>query len=316
MTTPTFSPSLLHDIHALRSWLTHPSHLAPIKTSYVPTGKKILAERWQIHWLEVLSYLHDKILSSALRVIQYGFIQIGASSLARRVELINLHFNTAKHQLVAVKTHNAALLSLSRNCHQLGSSEIYLQPPLPCSSVQDEGIRALANTDKSEFYIDFFHKKGVCRGMCFWFVYLYFATAAEFSDPIAHITSVAKQFETGAPAPAALLQSLHSIESPLLSLLGEAKQVSFISFKNDRDSFAKYPPGVYSIGLGTHRINYIKISEKEAVLFDPNMGAWRIRGDDQATRSHQYICSAAREFGIMSYGKGKLLLSYCTGIAS
>jgi|GEM_PF-4631291 len=306
-----FSSDLLRDMQTLKGWIAHPSHTARVKQKHVPTGEKMLSERWQIHWMEVLSYVHEKVLSVVLMSLHKGLLSLGLTSASRTIEVLNLHLHCAKNHLMAVKTHALGLLSLSRNCHELRSREFYLQDPIQIASIPNKDVRALTIPTSTE--VRFFHSKGLCRGMCFWFIYLYFATISEYTDKLEHITSVAKQFEEGAPSPAALLHSLIGFEYPLLSLLGSVKHVSFIEFEKNVSSFAKYPPGVYSIGLGNHRLNYIKFSETEAVIFDPNMGAFHFSGVDQLTKSHQYICSVAKSFDVMSHEGGSLRISYCTG---
>lgn len=307
-----FSVDLLQDIQPLRNWLAQPSYMARVKQKHIPTGKKMLSERWQIHWMEVLTYIHEKVLSIMLSSIHKGLLSLGLTSASRTVELINLHLCCTKNHLIAIKRHGLDLLSLSRNCHELESREFYLQEPIQIASIRNKEMRALTIPTSTEF--KFFHSKGLCRGMCFWFIYLYFTTVSDYTDKIEHITAVAKQFEEGAPSPAALLHSLIGIEYPLLSLLGSVKHVSFIEFEKNVASFAKYPPGVYSMGLGTHRLNYIKFSETEAVIFDPNMGAFRFCGQEQMTQSHQYICSVAKKFNVIDSEGGQLRISYCTGI--
>ena len=308
MTAARFTPDLLQNVETLSKWLAHSSHLEPIKNVYTPTHVELLANRWRIHWLETVSYLHENLFAVALKFIEAGLSKLGAPILARRIRVLESYLSSTKNHLAVAKISQVALLSLSRNCHQPGSSDIYLQPSIPTSSLLNENIKALTWKDVPD--IDFYHKKGICRGMCFWFIYLYFATRNKFTDPMAHITAVAKQFEEGAPSPAALLQSLEDIDQ-LIPFEGDVSQVSLDEFKSKPEVFTKFPVGLYTIGFDLHRINYIKISESKSVIFDPNIGT----GQMLQAQAHAYIGRLAQMHSDPKK-QNSFVISFCTGLRS
>lgn len=290
MTVARFSVDLLQDKGRLKAWLRHPAHLEYVKKNHEATGPRLLADKWQIYWINFLSAFHTLITSRALKALHYLCKQLNLHSSKRIIKIAHLHLNKEQDRASAIKTHQAALISFSRNCPHLSSSDIYLEPSAKLSSIQDHHVRSLTYGYPK---VKWFHKNGECKGMCFWFVYLYLSCKGNFSDDHSHVLAVAKQFEEGAPSPAILLQSLWLIES-LLGIEGSRRDVSFEKFEKDLAEFSNIPLGIYSVGVGTHRINYIKISQEEAYLFDPNFGTWHIPYN-QAAKAHSYICKLTRE---------------------
>lgn len=305
MSVARFSSDLLHDKARLKAWFREPAHLDNLKKSYEATGPRLLADKWQIHWISFLSTFHAFITSGVLKTLHRLCKEVGWHSCKRLMKVAHLHLNKEQDKVSAIKTHQAALISFSRNCPHLYSSDIYLEPSIKLASIQDPHVRALTYGYPK---VKLFHKHGECKGMCFWFVYLYLSCKEKFLNPHSHVLAVAKQFEEGAPTPAIVLQSLWLIES-LLGIEGTRKSVSLEKFEKALPKFAKKPPGLYSIGVGNHRINYIKISEEEAYLFDPNFGTWHIPYN-QAAQAHSYICKLTRESykkiceGITKHNKG------------
>ncbi len=158
--------------------------------------------------------------------------------------------------------------------------------------------------------LEFFHKKGTCRGMSDWFLYLYFATKHLFSDPEEHLKAVARRMETGATGQATLLQTfspsdgrsmLHLLEKrihhPIASKpwgeLSKSEQKDYFSytfntippklFEKDHPEAKKLirslPSGAYHLGVPFHAMTFFKLSPTLAYLFDPNAGLIRMKGD-------------------------------------
>jgi hypothetical protein len=293
-----------------------------LQKEHIATGSRILKEKWQIYWLHFLSSTQERIFSHVLKALHGICKEMRWHTPKRLIKAVHLHLESNKQRVLAIKTHGAALISFSRNCPHLQASDIYLEPAIKLSDIQDPKVRELGFAEDPQ--VKFFHKKGECRGMCFWFAYLYFSCQGNFSSAYEHVLAVAKQFEEGASAPAILLQSLWIIEDPLLGLEGTRKKVPFEKFKKEGASFASKPVGFYSVGVGNHRINYIKISEEEAFIFDPNYGTWHIPCN-QALKAHHYICSltekayehtcsAAKELGRPVPGHF-IEIAHCTGLA-
>jgi hypothetical protein len=180
------------------------------------------------------------------------------------------HAMTDAAAIKAQKVFRENLLSRSTNSHRLDTSDYYLQSPLRIPF-------ALINSSS----LNFFHRDGICRGMCLWFIFLYFKTQGRFTDSMQHVRAVGQQFEQGAARQPAFLQSLAL--SPLYNLLklNVQQDNSKISVAGKTQEqilceIQRRPPGVYSIYTSSHQVVYIKIDDNEQYLFDPNIGCIRI----------------------------------------
>jgi len=183
------------------------------------------------------------------------------------------------------------------NCFQrVDTPDLYMQKKIPVSSIKDPKIVKIISTyfDKSKD-LDFFLNGGTCRGECVWFSILYFETKKKFSDTpegrIQHIRAVTNLFSRGAPRAASLIQALKLSFENLSFCDIEAWRVSTFYYKtihrmgirvDNLDQLAKQfrnlSPGMYGFGLNRHAAVYIKLDEKKAVFFDPNIGSILIDG--------------------------------------
>jgi hypothetical protein len=169
------------------------------------------------------------------------------------------------------KVFQMHLLSRSINTHRKDTSDYYLQAP----------IRTPFVTHPNPLSLNFFHQDGICRGMCHWFVFLYFKTQGHFADPEQHIRAVGQQFEQGAPCQAAFLHSLSL--PPLYDLLGlnvqENNSKINVTGKTTEQILREFQcrvPGVYGIYTSSHQLIYIKIDDNHQYLFEPNTGCIKI----------------------------------------
>ena len=93
--------------------------------------------------------------------------------------------------------------------------------PIPGDQIQDPRVRNRTFLREENNQVDF-HASGVCRGICDWFIYLYFKTQHQFSDPRNHMIALGKQFSKGGGVEPTLLQSLHLKNGKLLNMkIGE-----------------------------------------------------------------------------------------------
>jgi hypothetical protein len=171
----------------------------------------------------------------------------------------------------AQKVFQTNLLSRSINTHRQNTSDYYLHSPLRTSFA----------THTNSTSLDFFHQEGVCRGMCHWFIFLYFKTQGRFANPEQHIRAVGQQFEQGAARQPAFLQSLAL--APLYDLLKlnvhqDNSKISTAGKTPEQilREFQCRAPGVYGIYTSSHQVVYIKIDDNQQYLFDPNVGCIKI----------------------------------------
>ncbi|NGX40007.1 MAG: hypothetical protein KR126chlam1_01347 [Chlamydiae bacterium] len=123
--------------------------------------------------------------------------------------------------------------------------------------------------------LSIYDEGGLCRGACFWFLYLYLKTTESFEDDESHLIAVARQFQEGVPPQGAFLQTLKEV-SPLLHLRkvrNEEDNIPFSELQEDSSStINSLAPGAYRVGLHRHSLVYIKIDEDRGYQWDPNAG--------------------------------------------
>src|SRR6185369_16926526 len=122
---------------------------------------------------------------------------------------------------------------------------------------------------------------GICRGMNYWFIHLYFKTRHLFSDVEMQLAAVGKQFEQGASQQAVLLHSINLPSVYDLLKLNVRQDYSVISVEGRTqeqiiNAMQMRPPGVYGIYTSSHHVVYIKVDESRHYIFDPNIGVVKV----------------------------------------
>lgn len=205
-----------------------------------------------------------------LMVTSYVLQALSLTDLSRKAWVASRH---AIHCATVAKTHRVfqnSLLSGSVNTHRADTEDFFLSRPMQTT---------LATPTPGTLH--FFHKGGICRGMCHWFIHLYFKTQASFSDPEVCIRSVGQHFTLGASRQAAFLQSLDlSVVYDLLHLTVREDDSTLRTLATSEDQiiaeFQRRPPGVYGIYIASHQLVHVKIDESRQYLFDPNQGVIKV----------------------------------------
>ena len=98
--------------------------------------------------------------------------------------------------------------------------------------------------------------------------------------------AVAEQFSAGVPSEAALLQSLGQTDKKLQGVETIHVKENLVQLyeldKKPEEALAKIrklEAGVYKVSMYHHQMAYVKLSEKEAYLFDPTFGLITLEGD-------------------------------------
>jgi hypothetical protein len=195
----------------------------------------------------------------------------GMTDLSKRVWVESRHILASSSELKTTQVFQKNLLAKSINTHRLDSDAYYLRPT----------EKTRLETSPVAGSLQFFHDRGMCRGMCHWFAHLYFKTLGKPGDREEHIKGVGRQFEIGAPRQAAFLNSLQL--SPLYTYLGIENRPDHskltVQGKTQSELIAAIQlrfPGVYGIYTSTHQLLYLKVDEARQYLFDPNVGVIRI----------------------------------------
>jgi hypothetical protein len=193
----------------------------------------------------------------------------GMTDLSKRAWVLSRH---AIYDATAMKTHRVFqenFLIKSANTHRLCDESAYLQP----------ATKTHLPTYPVPGMVQWFHSRGVCRGMCLWFVYLYLKTGPKFCDVEQHLRAVGEQFKDGAPVQSVLLQSLQTRPAhELLHLRAQESQIATRGQTEDQilSQLQARPPGAYGIYTSCHQVVYIKVDSSRQFLFEPNKGTLKL----------------------------------------
>jgi hypothetical protein len=259
MTTRTgFQPQILLNRASVNSFLNGESEAAQI-VRYRPIALK--PEQY-----ETFNYFYSSIV---LPLAHYLLRLLCFKDLSKKIWVMSRHAIDNETALKTGKVFGQNLLGRAINTHRKDTADYYLQP--------SRHIPFLTYPNKDN--LDFFQKEGVCKGMCYWFAFLYFKTKDKFTDPVQHIQAVTAQFSKGAPRQAAFLHGLQN--KPIYNLLKLDVQEACAKVNPANKTreqicraFQSRPPGVYGIHTTTpHFVLYVKVDDAHQYLFDPMKGS-------------------------------------------
>lgn len=271
----SFSPEIFESVHTLRAYLTGQEAISEIHRmahSPIPPAGSKLNGRWEVVKWELYAAAQE-LFSIYLTAVSHLFDCAGATELSKRYYVAFRHAKAPTFFLGHYHRMRNNFLMSSLNTHRSDTADLYLHPPLLPGTAQRFEIDGKG--------VEFFHPKGVCRGMVNWFLYLYFRTQDHFSDPDEHIKAVTKQFESGAPKEASLLQGLHAeATSQLLDLDQELDVLQYDPVHQTDQQIAEQlcslSPGVYVLYSSSHCVNWIHLKGGQGYFYDPSCGSDRI----------------------------------------
>jgi hypothetical protein len=271
-TTAVFNPQVLLTPTTIAHFLNGEQEAAEIARFVPPTSTSTSALHthfWDA-WIDT-DELYSLFSSSILTIASYLLHAVCLTDLSKKTWVMSRHAMADATAIKTQKIFQANLLSRSINMHRKDTSDYFLQKPIRTSFV----------THPDSTSLNFFHQEGVCRGMCHWFIYLYFKTQGRFTDLEQHVRAVGQQFEQGASRQPAFLHSLTL--PPLYDLLrlNVHQDNSRISVAGKTPElilreFQARVPGVYGIYTSSHQVVYIKIDDNRQYLFEPNTGCLKI----------------------------------------
>ncbi len=269
-TTTSFDPSVLLSPESVAHFLNGEQAAAEILRYTPATTSTSLGRTWNSSWID-LDDIYYLFYGAALTVASYALHMVCLRDLSKKTWVMSQHAFTDATAIKTQKVFQANLLSRAINAHRMDTADYFLQ----------RSLRIPFPTHPNVASVDFFHQDGVCRGMCHWFVFLYFKTRAQFTHSEDHIRALGQQFAKGAPREAAFLQSLTLPPAYDLLHLQLRQDYSRISpggktIDQIAREFQCRLPGVYGIYTSTHQVVYIKINDNVEYLFDPNEGCIKI----------------------------------------
>jgi hypothetical protein len=248
----------------------------------------ILYNRWEVIWMHIKEPF-EKIAASFLRSLKCLLKTIGRREEAIQCKLLSVHLTHSSDRLDTFLDYENDFLCPAVNIHRLDTPDIYLHPPIPSLSLKDKLIQKLIPSSSDE--VEVYSIEGVCRGMSYWFLYLFKRTLGLFQDHEEHLKAIAKFFENGATRQAAVLQALpgenkwgipydRMCKHPVIKLQDSPKQ--------KEEKIHGWAEGAYSLRTRNHGMAYIKYRQDLGYVFDPNNGLIRLQGD-QAKKLDQFM---------------------------
>ncbi len=278
--TTVFSAQVLNSVDNLRAYMAGAEAIDQINQlsqTPIPSAASKLSGRWDVVCLEIQSTFLDiyAIFLTATSWVLYG---IGATDLYKRCHLASRHAMSSTLFLHHYHRYQERFLVQSLATHRLDTSDLYLHPSLPAGQGGPFEIRDLRGNPLGA---DFYHAKGICRGMANWFFFLYYQTQGQFTSSDEHIKAVTKQFEEGAPPQAALLHTLNEEASAQLLNLQPELNVHHCDpiRQTDRqiaEDLCRLPPGTYALYSSTHRVNWIYSGNGQGYFFNPAYGSVKV----------------------------------------
>ncbi len=287
-------PALLSSEQKLRQYMSGEEQIRTIaKEAINPPVSSLWQGKWQVVILTVTKPFDGVLIIfwEATRGLAYVLCM---PTLSTYCHIRSMHVSK-DHRLYTISRLGQDLLVPSMNLPKSSLADLCAHPSLSREVVKSNPL--LTDTRKGSPFspksLEFFHKKGTCRGMSDWFLYLYFATKDLFSDPEEHLKAVARRMETGATAQATLLQTfdytdglsvLDLFRTPICDPNSEKfGTIPYKLFKKDnseaKDIIHNLPLGAYHLGVAFHAMTFVKSSPTLGYLFDPNQGLIRMRGD-------------------------------------
>lgn len=269
--TTAFSPdALLSQASAVRFLNADREADATVQSANAPLCVHLHGRFWSSSWLD-FDELYYLFRNFALTVTSYVLHVACLTDLSKKTWIMSRHAMADATAIRTEKIFQENLLTRSINAHREDSSDFYLQSPHKIAFV----------THPNPDQMNFFHQDGVCRGMCHWFISLYFKTQGRFATPEEHVRAVGRRFEHGASRQSAFLHSLTL--PPIYDLLqlnvqhdNSKIKVAGKAAEEILREFQRRVPGVYGIYTSSHQVVYIKIDDNQQYLFDPNTGCIKI----------------------------------------
>jgi len=146
--------------------------------------------------------------------------------------------------------------------------------------------------------------KGLCRGMCDWFCFLYENTKDSFANkPIEyHLKAISSLFKDGSSIEGLLCHLFPTINDIKSCVYFCSHNVNIFAHPIDEKKVKTYlkqiPLGFYHVSFNRHVINLIKASDDSTYIWDPNMGLIKIKDKNFEDAFFYYFEKLGRTYNI------------------
>lgn len=281
MASITFSPALLHSHSRFFNFFQDTDTIQKVaKESLRPRpigyGKSLSQNPIKLHCTFALAKIKI-VAAKAFRILSEILGKLGSKTAALCMKVLYNHC-VGLDLFFAFRTYGDRWLVPSVNTHQIHTWDVYSVDAMPLASIQDSKIKSLCFPSFLHSHIEFFHPKGICRGIAHRFAQLYLQTQKRFQDAESHAMAVAAQFTLGADRQASLLHSL-CFTSSLLQFQYE-QDIVISPWEKDAEqqierALKTSTSGIYIVNGYRHSLNLVKAGPDQFYLFDSNLGLIR-----------------------------------------
>lgn len=261
-----------------------------------------LSWKWKI--CQIATFPFRWILAIFLRCTATTLSCFGISQWAKRLKSHAKHINIGFEFCSEESTRLFKIKSSLNRSNEKGEI-VNSHPSIPANKLTDPRVKKRTFCSVVN-EVRFGHSGGICRGMSYWFLYLYLKTKDQFCDPRSHMAALGKQFSRGGGMDPTLLQSLKLQKGKLLNLkIGSQPihstnprpvrtiKVSPAQFRSNASEMIhqlqNVPTGAYVLGLPIHETAFVKINERLGYFFEPNRGIIEIQGNELGEKLYSLI---------------------------
>ncbi|MGC2595984.1 MAG: hypothetical protein WA347_06870 [Rhabdochlamydiaceae bacterium] len=268
-----------------------------------------LACRWRVCQMTTAPFRWA--LAIFLKISAAGLACCGFSGRAKDLKRCAIHLIIG-FDVFSNETTKVVRIMASKNGPNKEGEIVNTHPSIPESRAAEK-VRKRTYSHLQNNEIKFNHKKGICRGMSFWFVYLYLKTKNQFPDPRAHMAALGEQLINGGGMDPTLLQTLKLRKGKLLNLKRGTQPIhsttvdypiKLIEHPTHRwkanstemiGQLKTLPPGAYSVGIPYHQMAFVKIDDRLGYFFNANKGIIEICGNELGEKLYGQVNSALKD---------------------
>jgi hypothetical protein len=263
-----------------------------------------LSAKWQL--CQIATAPIRLTLELALRIFSFIASCVGATHIAKRAKM-SARYQSAGFIIYSDESTKLFKIKTTHNRPNARGKIVTKIPFLPKSQIYAPKVerKTFASIQNG---VKFDHQNGICRGMSFWFLYLYLKTQSQFSDSRSHMNALGKQFSKGGDIEPTLLQSINLRKGKLLNInIGKEAPYQHRKYsqpeglftysttewasnvQNIAEQLQNMPKGAFKLCIPRHAMAYVKIDARQSFFFDPNQGIIEINGDNQGQKLHELI---------------------------
>ncbi len=279
MSEVTFSPHMLKDLTSLKEYFFSGEKELSEITKFSRKDKpvrELYFNTWEIT-LILSKAPFNALLALFLNATGFLCAAFAFRSLSNRLYLQATYAIKEQHIAIAQFLYGRRLVVPTINEYKEGLEDVYNHDPINRENIKNPFIRKKLDSRYDNIPFNCI-SKGLCHGAVEWFNFLFLKSLnTNFKNRVdslwQYLTPIAKQFQSGQPRQAALLQSLYGLRDllKLHDVRTRPLQVDLTDTLKAINAIKQLPDGVFNLTISRHEVSYIKLNGEQCV-WDPNDG--------------------------------------------